>query len=373
TDDVDLDAAVEGAVVACFANTGQLCISIERIYVARSIADAFVERLGRRAQSLRLGAEQAFGPEVGALASAAQLEKVRAHVDDAVAKGARLVAGGRHRPDVGPLFYEPTVLTDVTPEMDLYREETFGPVVAVYPVESDDEAIEQANDTEYGLNASVYCGDPARGRAIAERLLAGTVNVNDGYASAWGSVDAPMGGMKASGLGRRHGREGLLKYTESRTVAVRSKLAARLPGGLRPALHRPAAQGEAPAPLTRRGPRRVAPDLGRSPGERATRCSGTATGARPRLRGAGGAEVRGGSQLTDHSARTDRSSPRSAPRTPGDDPPARRWPRRAVLAGLAGTGTAAAAAATVRLRPTGDVAGAPPARRAASPLDGGGF
>ncbi|HLT69721.1 MAG TPA: succinic semialdehyde dehydrogenase [Acidimicrobiales bacterium] len=228
TDDVDLDAAVEGAVVACFANTGQLCISIERIYVHRSIADLFIERLGRRAQSLRLGAEQAFGPEVGALASAAQLEKVRAHVDDAVAKGARLVAGGRHRPDIGPLFYEPTVLTEVTPEMDLYREETFGPVVAVYPVDGDDEAIEQANDTEYGLNASVWCGDVARGRAIAERLLAGTVNVNDGYASAWGSLDAPMGGMKASGLGRRHGREGLLKYTESRTVAVRSKLAARL-------------------------------------------------------------------------------------------------------------------------------------------------
>ncbi|HEX6419281.1 MAG TPA: succinic semialdehyde dehydrogenase [Acidimicrobiales bacterium] len=228
TDDVDVDRAAEGAVVAAFANTGQLCISIERIYVAEPVAEAFLDRLGARTAALRLGAEQDFGPEVGALASPAQLDKVRAHVEDALAKGARLVAGGRHRPDIGPLFYEPTVLTGVTTGMDLYRDETFGPVVAVYPVASDDEAVAAANDTEYGLNASVYCGDTGRGRAVAARLMAGTVNVNDGYSAAWGSVDAPMGGMKASGVGRRHGREGLLKYTESRTVAVRSRLAERL-------------------------------------------------------------------------------------------------------------------------------------------------
>jgi succinate-semialdehyde dehydrogenase / glutarate-semialdehyde dehydrogenase len=237
TDDVDLDRAVEGAVVAAFANTGQLCISIERIYVSEPIAERFTEALGARVRALRLGAEQAYGPEVGALASQDQLDKVQSHVDDAVAKGARVVAGGKHRPDIGPLFYEPTVLTGATAEMDLYRDETFGPVVAVYPVTSDDEAVAQANDTEYGLNASVYCGDTGRGRAIAGRILAGTVNVNDGYSSAWASLDAPMGGMKASGLGRRHGREGLLKYTESRTVAVRTRLAEKLqdptgdPGG----------------------------------------------------------------------------------------------------------------------------------------------
>lgn len=228
TGDVDLDRAVEGAVVGSFANTGQLCISIERIYVEAPIADRFTEAFGARAGALKLGAAQAYGPEVGALASQDQLDKVRAHVDDAVAKGARVVAGGKHRPDIGPWFYEPTVLTGVTPDMDLHRDETFGPVVAVYPVASDDEAVAQVNDTEYGLNASVYCGDTGRGRAIAERILAGTVNVNDGYASAWASLDAPMGGMKASGLGRRHGREGLLKYTESRTVAVRTRLAAKL-------------------------------------------------------------------------------------------------------------------------------------------------
>jgi succinate-semialdehyde dehydrogenase/glutarate-semialdehyde dehydrogenase len=228
TGDVELERAVEGAVVASFANTGQLCISIERIYVEAPLAEAFTDAFGARAGALRLGAEQAYGPEVGALASAAQLDKVRAHVEDAVAKGARLVTGGKHRPDIGPLFYEPTVLTEITPDMELYRDETFGPVVAVYPVASDDEAVAQVNDSEYGLNASVYCGDTSRGRAIAERIQAGTVNVNDGYASAWASLDAPMGGMKASGVGRRHGREGLLKYTESQTVAVRSRLAEKL-------------------------------------------------------------------------------------------------------------------------------------------------
>jgi succinate-semialdehyde dehydrogenase / glutarate-semialdehyde dehydrogenase len=228
TEDVDLDRAVEGAVVASFANTGQLCISIERLYVNETIADAFLDAFGARTSELTLGAEQAYGPEVGALASQDQLDKVRTHVDDAVAKGARVVAGGRHRPDIGELFYEPTVLAGVTPDMALYRDETFGPVVAVYPVASDDEAVAQVNDTEYGLNASVYSGDTDRGKAIAERIRAGTVNVNDGYSSAWGSLDAPMGGMKASGLGRRHGREGLLKYTEPQTVAVRSALAAKL-------------------------------------------------------------------------------------------------------------------------------------------------
>ena len=197
TDDVDLDRAVEGAVVASFANTGQLCISIERLYVHEKAADAFTDAFGARAAGLTLGAEQAYGPEVGALASQDQLDKVREHVDDAVAKGAR-GGRGKHRPDVGELFYEPTVLTGVTPDMALYRDETFGPVVAVYPVASDDEAVAQVNDTEYGLNASVYCGDTGRGKAIAERIRAGTVNVNDGYLGL-ASLDAPMGGMKASG------------------------------------------------------------------------------------------------------------------------------------------------------------------------------
>ena len=120
------------------------------------------------------------------------------------------------------------MLTDVTEDMAVCREETFGPLVSVYRYNDIDEAVEAANDTEYGLNASVYCGDVKVGRRVAERLMAGTVNVNDGYASGWASIDAPMGGMKASGVGRRHGTEGLLKYTESQTVAVRTELAQKL-------------------------------------------------------------------------------------------------------------------------------------------------
>ncbi|MGI8710341.1 MAG: succinic semialdehyde dehydrogenase [Acidimicrobiales bacterium] len=228
TADADLDRSVEGATVGCFANTGQLCISIERLYVDQALAPAFTERFARRVTAMTMSAEQAYGHEIGALASQDQLDKVSAHVDDAVAKGAKVLAGGQARPDVGPYFYEPTVLADVTPDMDLYREETFGPVVAVYPYSSIDDAVHEVNDTEYGLNASVYCGDVKAGRAVAERLMAGTVNVNDGYSSGWASLGAPMGGMKASGVGRRHGREGLLKYTESQTVAVRSALAEKL-------------------------------------------------------------------------------------------------------------------------------------------------
>ncbi|NLD77096.1 MAG: succinate-semialdehyde dehydrogenase (NADP(+)) [Acidimicrobiales bacterium] len=228
TSDVDLDRTVEGAATACFANTGQLCISIERIYVDQSIAGAFTNRFAKRVESLKLGAEQEYGPEVGALASKAQLDKLTEHLTDAEEKGARVVAGGKPRPELGPFFHEPTVLTDVTPDMAVHREETFGPLVSIYPFTTIDEAIEQANDTEYGLNASVYTGDAKKGKAIAARIMAGTVNVNDGYSSAWSTLDAPMGGMKQSGVGRRHGREGLLKYTESQTIAVRTALAEKL-------------------------------------------------------------------------------------------------------------------------------------------------
>jgi succinate-semialdehyde dehydrogenase/glutarate-semialdehyde dehydrogenase len=216
-DDADLDRAVEGTVQACFSNTGQLCISIERVYVADALHDAFVARLTDRVGAMRLGAGRGWDIDMGSLISAEQLATVTAHVDDAVAKGATVLAGGRPRPDLGPLFYEPTVLTGVTDEMRLARAETFGPVVAVYRVADDDEAVARANDTEYGLNASVW--SRRRGESVARRLRAGTVNVNEGYAAAWGSHDAPMGGMGASGIGRRHGREGIHKYTEPQTIA----------------------------------------------------------------------------------------------------------------------------------------------------------
>ncbi|WP_336212990.1 succinic semialdehyde dehydrogenase [Nonomuraea sp. LPB2021202275-12-8] len=218
-DDADLDHAVQGAIRACFTNAGQLCLSIERLYVHESTFDAFAGRLVKQVRNLKLGAGRDWSVQMGSLTFQRQLDAVSAHVDDAVARGATVLTGGKARPDLGPLFYEPTVLTGVTDDMELCRNETFGPVVALYPFASDDEAVELANDTVYGLNASVWTSDLARGRALAARIRAGTVNINEGYGSAYASYDAPMGGMKASGLGRRHGAEGLLRYTESQTVA----------------------------------------------------------------------------------------------------------------------------------------------------------
>jgi succinate-semialdehyde dehydrogenase/glutarate-semialdehyde dehydrogenase len=136
-----------------------------------------------------------------------------------VANGATVLAGGRARPDLGPMFFEPTVLVDTPPAAQCYAEETFGPLVSVYRFHDLDDAITSANDTDYGLNASLWTRDISKGYDVAGRLRAGTVNLNEAFAAAWGSVDAPMGGMGASGLGRRHGVEGLLKYTEAQTVA----------------------------------------------------------------------------------------------------------------------------------------------------------
>lgn len=221
--DADLPRTVEGAVRACFSNTGQLCISAERLYVEDAVYDAFASAFVARTQRLRVGPGLTWEAEMGSLVSERQLAVVERHVADAVSRGARVLTGGRRRPDLGPLFYEPTVLEGVTDEMVVAREETFGPVVALHRVRDADEAVERANDSSYGLNASVW-STPARGAGIATRLRAGTVNVNDGYAATWASHDAPMGGVRDSGLGRRHGREGLVKYTEAQTVAVQRVL-----------------------------------------------------------------------------------------------------------------------------------------------------
>ncbi|MFI6394708.1 succinic semialdehyde dehydrogenase [Nonomuraea sp. NPDC050540] len=223
-DDADLDVAAHGAVRACFTNAGQLCLSIERLYVHESRFDDFAPRFAKQTKNLKLGAGFDWSVQMGSLTSRRQLDTVSAHVDDAIVKGATLLAGGRARPDLGPFFYEPTILTGVTEKMELCANETFGPVVALYPFTSDEHAVALANDTVYGLNASVWTRDLARGRSVATRLKAGTVNINEGYASAYASYDAPMGGMKSSGLGRRHGAEGLLRYTEAQTVASQSTL-----------------------------------------------------------------------------------------------------------------------------------------------------
>jgi succinate-semialdehyde dehydrogenase / glutarate-semialdehyde dehydrogenase len=228
-DDVNPAKAARSAVYACFASLGQLCVSIERIYLDRAIAEAFIAEFIAHTRSLVQGAAFDYTTDVGSLTTPSQLERVRAHVDDAIAKGATLLAGGHSRPELGPLFFEPTVLTDVTGDMACVTGETFGPVVAITVVDSAEEAILAANDSPYGLNASVFSGSRHRARLVASAIDAGSVNINEGYRASFSSIDAPMGGMKQSGLGRRNGPEGLLRFVESRTVAESTGILA-LPG-----------------------------------------------------------------------------------------------------------------------------------------------
>jgi succinate-semialdehyde dehydrogenase/glutarate-semialdehyde dehydrogenase len=219
-DDADLARTVKGAQSAMFSNAGQLCISIERLYVHEVVAEEFTRRLTERLRGMRLGASLSYEDDMGSLISQDQLDTVRAHLEDALSKGATVLAGGNARPDLGPYFHEPTLLADVSEDMDLFADETFGPVAAISRFSSEDEVVERANASRFGLNFSVWTRDHDRGRRLATRLQAGTVNVNEGFIAAWGSIDAPMGGMKDSGLGRRHGAGGIQKYTEEQTVAV---------------------------------------------------------------------------------------------------------------------------------------------------------
>ena len=218
--DADLDRAAEGAVRAAFSNGGQLCVSTERLYVAAEVHDEFVEKFVARTKAMRLGAGHEWGIDMGSLISAEQLKTVSDHVDDAVHHGARVLAGGRARPDLGPYFYEPTILDGVTPDMACHADETFGPVISVYPFTTEDEAVDLANEGDYGLNAAVFSRDNRRARLIANKIKCGRVNVNEAFSATFASLDAPMGGMRSSGMGRRQGAEGIHRYTEVQSVAT---------------------------------------------------------------------------------------------------------------------------------------------------------
>jgi succinate-semialdehyde dehydrogenase/glutarate-semialdehyde dehydrogenase len=222
-DDVDVDEWVNGALFGVFGNTGQICMHIERIYLPEQRYDELRDAFVTRTRELTIGASYDFGPELGSLVSPDHRDRVATHVEDAVAKGATVLTGGRARPDIGPAFYEPTVLEGVTTDMLAGRTETFGPVVGLYRYRTVDEAVALANDTDYGLNASVWSGDIARAEAVAARLESGNVNINDALATAYASKGTPSGGVKSSGVGARHGDQGLLKYTDVKNVAVLKK------------------------------------------------------------------------------------------------------------------------------------------------------
>ena len=222
--DADLDRAAEGAIRACFSSAGQLCVSMERLYVADQVYDRFMTRFVRRAEAMVLSPALDYSADMGSLISSRQLEVVTAHVADAARHGATVVTGGQARPDVGPLFYEPTVLTGVTPAMTCFSHETFGPVVSVYRFTDEQDAVARANEGSYGLNASIFTRDAARGRRLARQIRCGSVNVNEAFSATFGSIAAPMGGMRESGLGRRQGSEGIHRYTDPQTVATQRVL-----------------------------------------------------------------------------------------------------------------------------------------------------
>lgn len=222
-EDADLDEVVQGAIFGAFGNTGQICMHIERMYLPASRYDEFRSRFVAATEALTIGAAYDFGPDMGSLVSPDHMERVRGHVDDAVAKGATVLTGGRSRPDLGPAFFEPTILEGVTQDMLCGVTETFGPVVALHRYATVDEAIALANDTDYGLNASVWGGDIASACQVGQRIESGNVNVNDILATAYASKGTPSGGVKQSGVGARHGDQGLLKYADVQNLAVLKK------------------------------------------------------------------------------------------------------------------------------------------------------
>jgi succinate-semialdehyde dehydrogenase/glutarate-semialdehyde dehydrogenase len=218
-DDADIEVASSGAVWGAFMNAGQTCLSVERCYVHRSIYERFVELCVRKAQALKVGNGTDRDTDVGPMIDARQLKIVEDQVADAVAKGATVMTGGHRLAQLGPNFYAPTVLTGVNLDMKLMSEETFGPLLPIIPFDSDAEAIALANDSEFALAASIWTRNRKRGEAMAHRIEAGTVMVNDAIAG-FGICEAPHGGFKASGVGRTHGLPGMGEMVRVRYIDV---------------------------------------------------------------------------------------------------------------------------------------------------------
>ncbi len=222
--DADVERAANFATYYSMQNAGQTCISIERVYVEEPVYDEFVAKVTEKVRGLRVGKPEGPGSvEVGAITFPPQLETIKDHVADAKEKGARVLVGGHQAPGAGR-FFEPTVLVDVDHTMKCMTEETFGPTLPIMKVRDAEEAVRLANDSPYGLGASVFSRDTAHGEAIARRLEAGAANVNDAMIN-YTVLELPMGGAKASGLGSRHGAGGIRKYCSQQAIVVTPRLA----------------------------------------------------------------------------------------------------------------------------------------------------
>ncbi len=223
--DADLERAANFATYYSMQNAGQTCISIERVYVEEPVYDEFVAKVSEKVRALRVGPSNGPGSvEVGAITFPPQLETIEDHVADAITKGAHVLTGGHALQTGGGRFYEPTVLVDVDHTMKCMTEETFGPTLPIMKVADSEEAIRLANDSPYGLGASVFSKDVDRGEQVARRLETGAANVNDAMIN-YTVLELPMGGAKASGLGSRHGAGGIRKYTSQQAIVVTPKLA----------------------------------------------------------------------------------------------------------------------------------------------------
>lgn len=216
-EDAPFERTVKGAVWGAFMNCGQVCASVERLYVVEPIAEKFISSVVEEVKRLRVGPPEGCSTDIGPLTNENQLNIVSSHVADAVARGARVLTGGRRREELGGYFFEPTVLVDVDGSMKVMNEETFGPVLPIKVVKDEEEAIREANSTRYGLLASVWTADNERGRRIARRIEAGTVIINDAVYTH-GAAQTPWFGVKESGLGVTHGQAGLFEFVRMKHV-----------------------------------------------------------------------------------------------------------------------------------------------------------
>src|SRR5437868_14699105 len=217
--DADLEVASSAAVWGSYTNCGQVCLSVERLFVERPASERFVELCAEKTKKLRLGAGNDPATDVGPLIRPQHVQRMSDLIEDAIARGAKVLCGGHPRPDLGANFFEPTVVVDVDSTMRLFQEETFGPILAIQTVKNEEAAVKHANDSPFALAASVWTRDTKKGQAIAQQLRAGAVMVNDAI-SYFGIAEAPHGGCGASGWGRTHGRAGLLEMVRTKYIDV---------------------------------------------------------------------------------------------------------------------------------------------------------